>query len=52
VDAPPLDLGGLRVLVFVDHVFADRQRHQAHHLGLHPGLAEGGQILPRIAVDH
>jgi hypothetical protein len=52
VHAPPLDLGGLRVLILVDHVLAGRKRHQAHHLRLHPGLAERGQVLARVAIEH
>jgi len=52
VHAPPLDLRGLRVLVPVDHVLVDRQRHQRQHLGFLPGLAERGQVLPRVAVQH
>ena len=52
VDAAPLDLGGLRVLVLVDHVLVDRELHQPVDLGLLPGLAEGGQVLAGVAVEH
>ena len=50
--APPFDLGGLRVLVSVDHVLIDRQRHQGMNLGFLPRLAERGQVLPRVPVEH
>jgi len=49
--APALDLGGLRVLVSVNHVLVDRQRHQAESFGFLPGLAERGQVLPGVAVQ-
>jgi hypothetical protein len=52
VHAPPLDLGGLRVLILVDQVLADRHRHQGKHLGLEPRLAERGQVLARVPVQH
>ena len=52
VHAPPLDLGGLRVLVPVDHVLVDRQRHERQDLGFLPRLAERGQVLPGVAIEH
>ena len=52
VHAAPLDLSGLRVLVLVDHVLVDRQRHQGKKLGLRPRLAERGQVLAGVAIEH
>ena len=52
VHAAPLDLGGLRVLVLVDHVLVDRQVHQPVDLRLLPRLAERGQVLAGVAVEH
>jgi len=52
VHAPPFYLGGLRVLISVDHVLVDRQRHQGENLRLLPGLAERGKVLPRVAIEH
>ncbi len=52
VHAAALDLGGLRVLVLVDHVLVDAQVHERVHLGLLPRLAEGGQVLAGVAVEH
>ena len=52
VDAAPLDLRGLRVLVLVDHVLVDGQCHQGEKLGLGPRLAEGGQVLAGVAIEH
>ena len=52
VHAAPLDLGRLRVLVLVDHVLVDRQVHEPVHLRLLPGLAERGQVLTGVAVEH
>jgi hypothetical protein len=51
VHAAPLDLGALRVLVPVDHVLVDRQRHQGENLGFLPRLAERGQVLAGVAVE-
>ena len=51
VHAAPLDLGGLRVLVLVDHVLVDRQVHQPVDGRLLPRLAERGQVLPGVAVE-
>ena len=48
VDAAPLDLRGLRILVLIDHVLVDGQRHQAEDLGLDPCLAERGQVLASV----
>ena len=49
--AAVLDLGGLRILVLVDHVLVDRLRHQLAHFRLRPGRAEGRQILAGVAVE-
>ena len=51
VDATPLELRGLRVLVFVDHVLAEALSHQLLGLWLHPGGDEGSQVEPRVAVE-
>ena len=51
VHATRLDLGGLRILVLVDHVLVDAVVHQLVDLGLAPRLAEGREILPRVAVE-
>ena len=47
-----LDLGGLWILVLVDHVLVDALIHQPVHLGFHPGLAERGKILAGVAIEH
>jgi hypothetical protein len=52
VDAAPLDLRGLRILVLVNHVLVDRQRHQGEKLRLGPRLAERGQVLAGVAIEH
>src|SRR5262249_21487680 len=52
VHAPPLDLRGLRVLIPVDHVLVDRQRHQRQNLRLLPRLAKRRQVLPRVPIEH
>jgi|GEM_PF-5560799 len=52
VYATGLDLGGLRILILVDHVLVETLIHQLVHLGLLPGLAKGGEILPRITIQH
>lgn len=51
VDAAGLDLGGLRVLVLVDHVLVEADVHQAVYALVRPGGAEGGQVLRRVAVQ-
>lgn len=51
VDAARLDLGGLRVLVLVDHVLVDALAHQTAGAVVRPGGAEGGQVLGRVAVE-
>jgi hypothetical protein len=50
--AAGLDFGGLRVLVLVDHVLVHALIHQLMDFGLGPGLTEGRQVLPRVAVEH
>ena len=52
VHAAPLDLGRLRVLVLVDHVLVDRQVHQPVDRRFLPRLAERGQVLTGVAVEH
>ena len=49
--AAPLDLGRLGVLVLVDEVLVDAEVHQLVDLWLLPRLAEGGQVLARVAVE-
>ena len=50
-DTAPFQLGGLRVLVLVDHVLVDTLGHQQPGLGLHPGRDEGGEVQPGAAVE-
>ncbi len=50
--AARLDLGGLRVFVPVDHVLVDTIVHQPVNLRLLPCLAEGREVLARVAVEH
>ena len=52
VHASALDLRGLRVLVLVDHVLVDREVHQRVDLRLLPRLAERGEVLAGVAVEH
>ena len=52
VHAAALELGRLGVLVLVDQVLVDGDVHQAMDLGLLPRLAEGGQVLAGVAVEH
>ena len=51
VDAAPLELGRLGILVLVDQVLVDAEVHQLVDLRLLPGLAEGGQVLAGVAVE-
>ena len=51
-DAPFLDLGGLRVLVLVDHVLVERGGVEAVRLVVHPGGDERGQVEPGVPVEH
>ena len=51
VDAAPLELGRLGILVLVDQVLVDAEVHQLVDLRLLPGLAERGQVLARVAVE-
>ena len=50
--AAGLDLRGLRVLVLVDHVLVERRRVEPVGLVVHPGGHEGGQVEPRVPVEH
>ena len=52
VDAARLELGGLRVLVLVDHVLVEALGHQLLGLRLHPGSDEGRHVQPRVSVEH
>ena len=52
VDAAPFQLGRLGVLVLVDEVLVDAEVHQVMDLWLLPGLAERGEVLARVAVEH
>ncbi len=45
------DLGCLRILLLVDHVFVDAVVHQLANFGLDPRLAERRQVLPGVAVE-
>jgi len=49
--APPLQLGGLRVLVLVDQVLVEALGHQLASLRFHPGRDEGGEVQPRTAIE-
>ena len=51
VDAALFDGRGLRVFILVDHVLVGGLVHDAADFGLDPGGAEGGEILPRVAVE-
>ena len=51
VDAAHFELGGLRILVLVDHVLVERLGHELARFGLHPGAAEGGEVEARAAVE-
>jgi hypothetical protein len=51
LDAAPLDLGRLGVLVLVDHVLVHRQVHELVDLVLLPGLAERGEVLSGVPVE-
>jgi hypothetical protein len=50
--AAGLELGGLRVLVFVDHVLVEALGHELLGLGLHPRGHERGHVQPGVAVEH
>ena len=52
MDAARLDFRDLRVFVLVDNILVDAVVHQAVDFRLLPGLAEGGQVLPGVAVQH
>ena len=52
VHAARLDLGGLRVLVLVDHVLVEALGHELLGLGLHPRGHERGDVETRVAVEH
>ncbi len=52
VDAAHLDLGGLRVLVLVDHVLVEALGHEPLGLRLHPGRDERRDVEPRVPVEH
>ena len=52
VHATGFDFRYLWVLVLVDDILVDTLVHQAMHLGLLPGLAEGGEVLAGVAVEH
>jgi hypothetical protein len=52
MDAAHLEVGGLRVLVLVDHVLVEALGHQPLGLRFHPGGDEGREVHPCIAVEH
>jgi hypothetical protein len=52
VHAAVLKLGGLRVLVLVDHVLGRALGHQLLGLGLHPRGDERRQVQPGVAVEN
>lgn len=47
-----LELGGDRVLVHVDVVFVDGSHDEFVTFRLHPRGDEGGQVQPRVSVQH
>ena len=51
VHAAVLKLGGLRVLVLVDHVLLSALGHQRLGLWLHPRGDEGREVQPGVAVE-
>jgi len=51
VHAPSLDLGGLRILVLVDHVLIRRLGHQRSRRRRHPRRYERRQVQARAAVE-
>ena len=51
VDASLLELSWMRVLVLVNQVLVLPVDHQGGDVGLLPGLAEGGEVLARVAIQ-
>jgi len=51
VNAAGFELRHLRILFLVDHVLVDALVHELADFGLEPGLAEGGDVLPGVAVE-
>ena len=51
-DAALLDLGRDRILGVVDEVAVQVLGDDPLRLGLHPGGDEGGQVAPRVALQH
>jgi hypothetical protein len=49
--AAALDLGGLRILVLVDHVLVGRGRHERGCVRRHPRGHEGREVEARAAVE-
>jgi hypothetical protein len=52
VHAAVLELGGLRVLVLVDHVLGRALGHELFGLRLHPCRDERGQVQPGVSVEN
>ncbi len=50
IDAAHLQSRGLRIFVFVDHVFVEGVGHQLASFGFHPGGNEGSEVQPGVAV--
>jgi hypothetical protein len=51
VHTAQLKLGGLRILILVDHVLGVALGHQLLGLLFHPGSDERGQVEPGVAVE-
>jgi hypothetical protein len=52
MNTPFLDVRRLGVLVFVDHVLVEGLGHQPLDIFISPSLAEGSEVLSRVAVQH
>ena len=52
VDTAHLELGGLRILVLVDHVLVEALGHQPLRLRLHPRAHERGEVHAGVPVEH
>jgi len=50
VNTTRFELRHLRILILVDHILVDALIHQLADFRLDPRLAEGCDILPRVAV--
>ena len=52
LDASRLELGGLRILVLVDHVLVEALGHELLGLRVHPRRHERREVHARVAVEH